>query len=128
MVLRFPHQLSLQLNLEEKVATQNLPLKGGDTKIKGTVEFSPKSKITERQYLMVDGALIAEDIYPERFVQEKYYMFHSVRKGSYAQRVGFGKGEVVLTIDGVKPTSIEHLEKLLSGGDEKKSLRDIGRV
>ena len=43
----------------------------------------------------------AEDIYPERFVQEKYYMFHSVRKGSYAQRVGFGGSGA--TIDGVKP-------------------------
>ena len=110
----------LATELRGKSGNAEFTFKRGETKIKGTVEFSPKSKITERQYLMVDGGLIAEDIYPERFVQEKHYMFHSVRKGSYAQRIGFGKGEVVLTIDGVKPTSIEHLEKLLSGEGEKE--------
>lgn len=110
----------LATELRGKSGNAEFTFKRGETKIKGTVEFSPKTKITERQYLLVDGGLIAEDIYPERFVREEHYMFHSVRKGSYAQRVGFGKGEVVLTIDGVKPTSIEHLEKLLSGEGEKE--------
>ena len=47
-------------------------------------------------------------------------MFHSVRDGSYADRVGFSKGQVIISVDGVKPKSIKHLEELLSGKTEKK--------
>lgn len=110
----------LATELRGKSGKAKFTFKRGGKEVNGTIEFSPKPRITERQYLMVDGGLIAEDIYPERFALEKNYMFHSVRKGSYAQRVGFGKGEIVLTIDGVKPTSIGHLEELLSGENEKE--------
>jgi hypothetical protein len=47
-------------------------------------------------------------------------MFHSVRDGSYADRVGFSKGEIIISINGTKPSSIEHLEQLLDGDEEKK--------
>lgn len=79
-----------------------------------------KSLITEREYIYMDGAVIAEDFFVERFSQEQNYMFHSVRDGSYADRVGFSKGQVIISVDGVKPKSIKHLEELLSGETEKK--------
>ena len=45
--------------------------------------------ITKRQYLFMDGAIIANDFYLERHEREKSFQFHSVRDGSYADRVGF---------------------------------------
>lgn len=78
-----------------------------------------KALITEREYIYMDGAVIAEDFYVERFAREQNYMFHSVRDGSYADRVGFSEGEIIISVDGVKPTSIKHLEELLSGETEK---------
>ena len=79
-----------------------------------------KALITEREYIYMDGAVIAEDFYVERFAREQNYMFHSVRDGSYADRVGFSKGEIIISVDGVKPKSIKHLEELLSGETEKR--------
>lgn len=79
-----------------------------------------KSLITEREYIYMDGAVIAEDFYVERFAREQNYMFHSVRDGSYADRVGFSEREIIISVDGVKPKSIIHLKELLSGETEKK--------
>lgn len=48
-----------------------------------------KPLITDRLYLFMDGAVIADDFYLERFERERNFMFHSVRDGSYADRFGF---------------------------------------
>ena len=47
-------------------------------------------------------------------------MFHSVRDGSYADRVGFSKGEIIISVDGIKPESITHLRELLDSEEEKQ--------
>lgn len=85
-----------------------------------SVSFIPKPLITERPYLFVDGAIIADDFYLERHQRENNFMFHSVRDGSYADRVGFSSGEIIISIDGIKPKDIEHLKELLDGEDEKQ--------
>ena len=72
-----------------------------------------KPLITDRLYLFMDGAVIADDFYLERFERERNFMFHSVRDGSYADRFGFSKGEVIIAINGIKPNSVEHLKELL---------------
>jgi serine protease Do len=82
-------------------------------------EFPMKPLITERLYLFMDGAIILDDFYLERFEQERNFMFHSVRDGSYAERFGFRKGEIIIAINGTKPKSIEHLKELLDGEDAK---------
>ncbi len=84
------------------------------------ITFPPKPLITKRQYLFMDGAIIANDFYLERHEREKSFQFHSVRDGSYADRVGFSRGEVIISIDGAKPENIEHLKKLLEGEEEKQ--------
>ena len=84
------------------------------------ITFTPKPLITKRQYLFMDGAIIANDFYLERHEREKSFQFHSVRDGSYADRVGFSRGEVIISIDGAKPENIEHLKKLLEGEEEKQ--------
>jgi S1-C subfamily serine protease len=85
-----------------------------------SVSFIPKPLITERPYLFVDGAIIADDFYLGRHQRENNFMFHSVRDGSYADRVGFSSGEIIISIDGIKPRDIEHLKELLDGEDEKQ--------
>lgn len=84
------------------------------------LDFQIKPLITNRLYLFMDGAVITDDFYLERYEQERNFMFHSVRDGSYADRFGFRKGEVIIAVDGIKPTSVEHLKELLDGVDPKE--------
>ena len=68
----------------------------------------------------MDGAIIADDFYLERHQREKNFMFHSVRDGSYADRVGFNKREIIISVNGIKPENIKHLKRLLEGDKEKQ--------
>lgn len=92
----------------------------GKNKATVAFKFKPKPFITARPYLFMDGAIIADDYYLERHQREKNFMFHSVRDGSYADRVGFSRGEIIISVDGIKPESIEHLKRLLEGKEEKQ--------
>ena len=85
-----------------------------------SVTFNPKPLITERSYLFMDGAIIADDYYLERHQREGNFMFHSVRDGSYADRMGFSRGEIIISINGVKPQTIIQLKELLDGNEEKQ--------
>ena len=84
------------------------------------IKFSPKPLTTERNFIVMDGAIIADDNFLERHEREKYFMFHSVREGSYAESIGFGAGEIIIAVDGVKPMNIEHLKELLEGDEDKQ--------
>jgi hypothetical protein len=43
----------------------------------------------------------------------------SVRSGSYAERSGWKKYRLIMSINGVRPTSIEQIHDLLKGEDKK---------
>lgn len=94
--------------------------KRGEKTVDLIIPFEPKPRITERPYLFMDGAIIADDYYEERYAKEQNFMFHSVRDGSYADRIGFSKGEIIISINGVKPKDIEELKSLLEGDDDKR--------
>lgn len=51
-------------------------------------KIEPEKTLLDRQYVLADGALIAEDAYPERWDTERYFHVQSVRSGSYAERSG----------------------------------------
>ena len=110
---------ALKTHLRGKTGTANLILKRGDDEIATTLAFTPEAKILDRQYVLADGALIAEDIYPERWDLERFFHVQSVREGSYADRSGWTQYRLIMSIDGVRPTSIEHVNKLLSGDTTK---------
>ena len=113
-----PTQVSTALRGSSGKAT--FIFRRGDDTVTLDIDYAFKPLIMERKYLFMDGAIIADDFYLERFAQEGNFMFHSVRDGSYADRVGFSKGEIIISINGAKPSSIEHLEQLLDGDEEKK--------
>ena len=50
-----------------------------------------KPLITDRLYLFMDGAVIADDFYLERFERERNFMFHSV---DGFMRIGLGSAKV----------------------------------
>ena len=93
----------------------------GDSEAVATIKIVKEPKILERQYVLADGALIAKDVYPERWALENYFHVQSVREGSYAERVGWVQYRLIVSIDGVRPDSLEHIKELLSG-DEPKTI------
>ena len=110
---------ALKTHLRGRTGTADVVLKRGDQKIATTLAFTPETKILDRQYVLADGALIAEDIYPERWDLERFFQVQSVREGSFADRSGWTRYRLIMSIDGVRPTSIEHVNKLLSGDTTK---------
>ncbi len=99
--------------------TNNVVLKRGDKEIVVAAKIKPEKNLLDRQYVLADGALIAEDAYPERWDTERYYHVQSVRSGSYADRSGWKIHHLIMSIDGVRPTSLELVQELLKGEDKK---------
>ena len=113
-----PTQVSTVLRGKEQSA--EFVFKRGKTEIQKILTFEPKDLLTDRKYIQMDGAIIAEDFYLERYASEQNFMFHSVRDGSYADRIGFNRGEIIISVNGTRPASITHLRELLEGTDEKQ--------
>ena len=105
--------------LRGKTGNVTVLLRRGDKELKADLNFVPKPKLLNRQYILADGALITEDVYPERWERENFYQVHSVRQGSFAERAGLLVYGLIMSIDGVRPTSLLHLKELLTGEDGK---------
>ena len=109
----------LNTYLRGKTGIADVVLDRSGQQVKALLPFSQEPKILDRKYVLADGALITEDIYQERWELEGFYHVHSVRSGSYAERSGWTRYRLIISIDGVRPTSLEHLRKLLVGEDNK---------
>ena len=105
--------------LRGKTGEAQLLLRRGGEEKTVTIQFKPEPKKLDRQYVLADGALIAKDVYPERWAMENFFHVHSVRSGSYAERSGWLRYSLIMSIDGVRPLTLEHLRKLLDGDDQK---------
>jgi len=110
---------ALKTYLRGKTGKVNVVLKRGDKEAKAELAFQPQAKLLDRKYILADGALITEDVYPERWGLEGFYQTHSVREGSYAERVGWVQYRLIMSIDGVRPTSLAHIKELLTGDKSK---------
>ena len=110
---------ALKTYLRGKTGKTDVVLKRGDKEITTSLSFSPQPKLLDRQYVLADGALITEDIYPERWGMEGFYQTQSVREGSYAARVGWVQYRLIMSIGGVRPTSLAHIKELLTGDENK---------
>ncbi len=109
----------LKTFLRGKTGEALFVLKRGDKEIIVAAKIKPEKNLLDRQYVLADGALIAEDAYPERWDTERYYHVQSVRSGSYADRSGWKIHHLIMSIDGVRPTSLEQVQELLKGEDKK---------
>lgn len=110
---------ALKTYLRGKTGKTNVVLKRGNKEVTASLSFSPQPKLLDRQYVLADGALITEDIYPERWGMEGFYQTQSVREGSYAARVGWVQYRLIMSIDGIRPTSLAHIKELLTGDENK---------
>jgi len=109
----------LKTLLRGKTGEALFVLKRGYKEIVVALKTKPEKNLLDRQYVLADGALIAEDAYPERWDTERYFHVQSVRSGSYAERSGWQNYHLIMSIDGVRPTSLEQVRELLEGEDEK---------
>jgi serine protease Do len=105
--------------LRGRMGTADVVIQRGEKEIKRQIEIVPEKQILKRNYILADGALIAQDVYPERWALEGYYHVQSVRPGSFAERQGWSKWKLIISIDGVRPKSLDHILELLEGDDEK---------
>jgi hypothetical protein len=110
---------ALKTNLRGKTGQADVVLKRGEKEVKAVLLFAPEPKILDRQYVLADGALIARDVYPERRNLESFFQVQSVRRGSYAARSGWKKYRLIMSIDGVRPTSLTQIKELLTGDENK---------
>ena len=110
---------ALKTYLRGKTGKTDVVVRRNEKEVTTTLHFTPQSKFLDRQYVLADGALIAEDAYPERWGMEGFYQTHSVREGSYAERVGWVQYRLIMSIDGVRPTSLAHIKELLTGDKNK---------
>lgn len=88
----------------------------GDKKIIVDVSITPQSNILDREYVMVDGALIANDHYDERFARFGNFYVHKVQRSSAARQQGLRGYTVISSIDGKKPESLDEIKDLLTKG------------
>ena len=112
-----PTQLRTQLR--GKTGEVLVAVKRGDRQFVARMDVQPQAKILDRKYVLADGALIAQDAYPERWSKEGFFHVHSVRNGSYAERSGWTKYRLLISIDGVRPKSLEHINEMLAGEKKK---------
>ncbi|MDC1384027.1 trypsin-like peptidase domain-containing protein [Candidatus Puniceispirillum sp.] len=110
---------TLKTNLRGKKGQADVVLKRGEKEVKAVLSFLPEPKILDRQYVLADGALIARDVYPERRNLESFFLVQSVRRGSYAARSGWKKYRLIMSIDGIQPTSLPQIKELLTGDENK---------
>lgn len=92
----------------------------GSEAITLSVPIVRKPLIDQRDFILMDGAIIAEDFYLERRHLEGNFMVHSVRAGSDAQQAGLSNKELIIAVDGVRPNDLKHLYDLLSVPGQKQ--------
>lgn len=83
-----------------------------------TLNVKPQDLILDRAFIIMDGALIARDAYPERWSNEGLFQVHSIAQGSDAEQTALGNYNLIISVDGVRPDSINHLYSLLSNKEE----------
>lgn len=109
----------LKTALRGQSGEAQLRLKRGDKELAAAISVETEKKILDRKYVLADGAMIAVDVYPERWALEGYFHVPSVRSGSYAERYGWQQYRLIMSINGTRPTSIEQVHELLKGEDKK---------
>ena len=82
------------------------------------IDVYPREAVLERDFILMDGALISTDVYPDRRMSTGFFQVHSIAAGSRSQRSGLGKYHLIASVNGTTPESLEHLYELLNSGQK----------
>ena len=83
-----------------------------------TVDIAPQEAVLERPHILMDGAVISYDIYPERRSNDGLFLIHSLAAGSLSEQSELKPYHAISSVNGVKPKSLRHLHSLLTSSDE----------
>ena len=83
-----------------------------------TIDIVPQEAILNRPHILMDGALISYDLYSERRISDGLFQIHSLAAGSLSEQSELKPYHIIVSVNGVTPTSLEHLHDLLISGEE----------
>lgn len=83
-----------------------------------SLPIEPQKPLLNRPFILMDGALIASDVYPDRWMREGLFQIHSIRAGAAASRSDLKTFLLIKSVNGERPASLAHLYELLSSHDE----------
>lgn len=96
----------------------NLKLLRGDQLKNVKISVAPQPSVLSRSFILMDGALISKDVYPERWFREGLFQIHSIAQGSKAEQSALKEYQLIVAVNGSRPTSIKHLFELLNTSRE----------
>ena len=82
------------------------------------IDIAPHEAILNRPHILMDGALISYDLYSERRISDGLFQIHSLAAGSLSEQSELKPYHIIVSVNGVTPTSLEHLHDLLISGEE----------
>lgn len=83
-----------------------------------SLPIEPQTPLLNRPFILMDGALIAPDVYPDRWRRDGLFQIHSIRPGAAAGQSDLDDFLLIKSVNGESPASLDHLHKLLSDQDE----------
>ena len=111
-----PNDIFEELRAFHGLVNLNL-LRGGETK-EVKINVTPQPSKLGRSFILMDGALISKDVYPERWARDGLFQIHSIAQGSKAEQTALEEYQLIIAVNGKRPTSIEHLYGLLNTKSE----------
>ena len=98
--------------------TVELGLLRNEERFKTTIEVYPREAVLERDFILMDGALISTDIYPDRRMSTGFFQVHSIAEGSRSAQSDLSTFHIITSVNGKTPESLEHLYELLNSGQK----------
>ena len=83
-----------------------------------TASVSPQEATLNRPHILMDGALISYDLYSERRISDGLFQIHSLAAGSLSEQSELKPYHLIVSVNGVTPTSLEHLHDLLISSEK----------
>ncbi len=109
----------LDFILRGKTGEEKLTFKNDTSTKNYNITIMPESKILDRKYLYLSGAIISRDprtMYDEK---EKPFLIHSVVDGTEAELAGLWQHCWIKSVNGIEPKSLKEIKQISEG---KKSL------
>jgi hypothetical protein len=101
--------------------TVELGLLRNDERFQTTIEVYPRESVLERDFILMDGALISADVYPDRRMSTGFFQVHSIASGSRSAQSDLNTYHLIASVNGETPKSLKHLYELLNS-EQKLSL------